>query len=59
MTNVPSVINIVFDGPPGREGPRFVEVEDDTGHSIRVGEWVPLGDGHWALRIECSHAVDR
>ena len=53
----PRVINIVFDGPPGREGPRFVEVEDDAGRSIRFGEWVPLGDGFWALRIEC--AVDR
>ncbi len=52
MAEQPSVINIVFDGPPSHEGPRFVEVEDDEGHSIRVGEWVPRGDGFWALRIE-------
>lgn len=52
MTEQSSVINIVFDGPPSHEGPRFVEVEDDQGHSIRVGEWVPRGDGFWALRIE-------
>jgi hypothetical protein len=57
MVDTIRVINIVFDGPPGREGPQFVEVEDDVGHSIRVGEWVSLGDGFWALRIEC--AVDR
>ena len=52
MTKQSSVINIVFDGPPSHEGPRFVEVEDDEGHSIRVGEWVARGDGFWALRIE-------
>jgi hypothetical protein len=54
MTGQPSVINIVFDGPPSHEGPRFVEVEDDEGRSIRVGEWVPRDDGFWALRIECA-----
>ena len=54
MTGQPSVINIVFDGPPSHEGPRFVEVEDDEGRSIRVGEWVPRDDGLWALRIECT-----
>jgi hypothetical protein len=52
MAQQPSVINIVFDGPPSHEGPRFVEVEDDDGHSIRVGKWVPRDDGLWALRIE-------
>ncbi len=53
-----SVINVVFDGPPTHEGPRFVEVEDDSGHSIRVGEWVDRGDGYWALRIECQVKVN-
>ena len=46
-----SHIDIVFDGPPGPEGPRFVEVEDANGKSIRVGEWVQRVDGYWALRI--------
>ena len=33
-------IDIVFDGPPGPEPGRFVEVEDTNGNSIRVGEWI-------------------
>lgn len=44
------VVDIVFDGPPGPEGPRFVEAERD-GRSVRIGEWVDRGDGTWALRI--------
>jgi hypothetical protein len=44
-------IDIVFDGPPSHESGRFVEVEDETGKSIHVGEWVERGNGLWALRI--------
>ena len=49
-------INIVFDGPPGPEGPRFVEVETDDGKSIgigamQIGAWYKRSDGMWALRI--------
>jgi hypothetical protein len=44
-------MDIVFDGPPGHESGRFVEVEDQSGHSISVGEWRDRGDGLWALRI--------
>ena len=44
-------INIVFDGPPGPEAGRFVEVETDDGASINAGEWIDRGDGLWALRI--------
>lgn len=43
-------IDVVFDGPPGPEAGRFVEVEDASGKSIRVGEWVEDGD-LWRLRI--------
>lgn len=49
-----TAINIVFDGPPGAQTGRFVEVEDDDGQSLSVGEWVPYGDsqpGWWKLRI--------
>ena len=35
---------IRFDGPPGPEAGRFVEVEDGHGHSIKVGEWSQDGD---------------
>lgn len=44
-------IDVVFDGPPGPESGRFVEVEDATGKSIRFGEWVERADGYWVLRF--------
>lgn len=44
-------IDIVFDGPPGPKAGRFVEVEDDCGVSINVGEWVERDDGYWVLRL--------
>jgi len=44
-------IDIVFDGPPGPVGGRFVEVENAEGASIRFGEWVERPDGYWALRL--------
>lgn len=45
------IIDIVFDGPPGPEAGRFVEVENKAGASIGVGHWIERGDGMWALRI--------
>lgn len=44
-------INIVFDGSPSHVSGRFVEVEDDDGHGLSVGEWIRCPDGMWALRI--------
>lgn len=46
-----SHIDIVFDGPPGPEAGRFVEVEDSWGKSISIGEWIQRADGYWVLRI--------
>ncbi len=43
-------VDIVFDGPPGPEAGRFVEVERD-GKSISAGEWVKREDGYWVLRM--------
>lgn len=45
-------IDIVFDGPPGPESGRFVEVEGPDGAGRKVGEWIDRGDGMWALRIQ-------
>ena len=45
-------VNIIFDGPPGPEGGRFVEVENDAGQSVKVGEWLDSEDGYVKLRIE-------
>jgi len=55
----PSVpfIDIVFDGPPSHESGRFVEVEDETGKSIKIGEWLQRDDGFWALRIHRAKAA--
>jgi hypothetical protein len=44
-------ISIIFDGPPGPEPVRFVDVETDAGKSIKIGEWLKRDDGFWALRI--------
>lgn len=50
-TSTTQPINVVFDGPPGPEPGRFVEVELDDGRGVRAGEWVERPDGLWALRI--------
>jgi len=47
-----SYIDIVFDGPPDAVAGRFLEVENDKGTSIRVGEWLRRSDGYWVLRIK-------
>lgn len=44
-----TVVEVLFDGPPGPKGGRFVEVEVD-GHSSRLGVWVEKGR-YWALRF--------
>ena len=46
-----SYVDIVFDGPPGPVAGRFVEVEDESGASISIGEWIERADGFWALRV--------
>lgn len=46
-----STIDIVFDGPPGHESGRFVDVENSEGVSILIGEWIERPNGLWALRI--------
>jgi hypothetical protein len=47
-------VDIVFDGPPNPELPRFMEVEDSRGKSINFGEWVLRPAGYWVLRIPRS-----
>ena len=44
-------VDIVFDGPPGPESGRFVEVENAHGRSINLGEWIKRPDGFWVLRL--------
>jgi hypothetical protein len=47
-------VDIVFDGPPGPESGRFIEVENQHGRSVNIGEWIHRPDGFWALRINPS-----
>lgn len=47
--------DIVFDGPPGPDGGRFIECERvSDGTSLSVGEWIERADGTWALRVAGS-----
>ncbi len=43
-------MQIRFDGPPSHVSGRFIEVEDDRGRSIKVGEWRQDGPD-WLLVI--------
>ena len=43
-------IDIVFQGEHGT-GLTFVEVEDQNGYGIRIGEWIEREDGFKVLRI--------
>lgn len=45
------MLHFVFDGPPGPEGPRFVECETPEGKSVNAGEWHQRADGLWELRV--------
>jgi hypothetical protein len=40
---------VVFDGPPGPESGRFVEVEDVLGNGLSVGKWEEMENGMWRL----------
>lgn len=57
----PSAIYIIFDGPPDHEAPRFVEIENPEGRSIRIGEWEPDPrpeyEGQWRIRITFADMV--
>jgi hypothetical protein len=68
--DVTKYIDIVFDGPPSAESGRFVEVENDQGASITVGDWIEptckadhthdgqACDQYWRLRIPCDEFFD-
>lgn len=48
-----SYIDIVFDDEPA-EGGAFVEVENEKGESIAVGQWIQRPDGYWVLRLRAK-----
>jgi hypothetical protein len=52
-------VDIVFDGPPSHDAPRFIEVENDKGQSISLGEWMQRPDGYWVLRMKADNLIQR
>jgi hypothetical protein len=44
-------IDVVFDKDMDMANTDFVEVEDDQGHGVRIGEWLTREDGFRVLRI--------
>jgi len=52
IARLTQVIDVVFDGPPGPEAGRFIEVEDADGKSISIGEWITRLDGWCVLRLK-------
>ena len=50
-------IDFVMTVLPGPEG-EFVELEDDQGHGLNLGEWVKRDDGLFALRIPLPVALE-
>jgi hypothetical protein len=44
-------IDIIFDGPPGPDGGRLVEIDDAAGQSIAIRTSFQRADGLWVLRI--------
>lgn len=57
-----TAISIIFDGPPDHHGPRFVEIENKQGKSIRIGDWRPdprpEHEGYWNLRISLAELME-
>ena len=51
-------IHIVFDGPPEHVAGRFVEVEDENGHGMKLGEWEQHGD-YWHLVFDDKRAAEQ
>ena len=53
MRNIQTV-DLVFDGFPSPEGPRFIEAELSDGRSVSLGTWLRRADGYHVLRIEAE-----
>ncbi len=54
---LPKELHFVCDGPPSHESGRFVELEDETGRSISLGDWKTRPDGLWELVIRLDRAL--
>jgi hypothetical protein len=56
---ITSELRFVTDAPPGPESGRFVEVEDEHGYSVSIGEWRERPDGLWELVVQGTFQVNR
>lgn len=56
MTHKPPVnfVDVVMSGFPDHEPPHFIELENESGHSIQYGEWIKRPDGQVVLRLPLS-----
>jgi hypothetical protein len=50
-------IDIVLTEPPGPHS-EFVEVEDDNGNSVKIGQWITDESGMTRLRIGWTEIGD-
>lgn len=44
-------VDVVMSGFPDHTPPLFIELENESGHSIKYGEWIKRADGQHVLRI--------
>ena len=51
MSTEKQEVRVVFDAPPGRDMPTLVEIEDQSGGAIDIGESRARPDGYWELVI--------
>jgi len=50
-------LHFIFDGPPGPEGPRLVDVENENGYTLNPGEWRQRSDGLWELVVKIPETM--
>lgn len=53
---LPKELHFVCDGPPSHKSGRFVELEDETGRSIGLGNWKERPDELWELVIRLDRS---
>lgn len=44
-------VDIQFDGAPGPYGCKFMDVVNENGKGVSLGEWLEVSPGDWVLRI--------
>ena len=47
----PRYVDFLFDGPPGPDSPGLIDVTNQNGGEVSVGEWLEVSPGDWVLRV--------